>query len=67
LPAVCRPRHRDGHSFFSGEAEAARIVQEAFDLELGGVKLHAPVRCFAMAAATMVPICEACQTARFAV
>ncbi len=45
---------------FPGEANAAGILQEAFDAGLGGVKLHQHVQCFDMNADEMDPIYELC-------
>ena len=47
---------------FPGEEDAARILQQAFDLGLGGVKLHAHVQCFDMNAADMTPIYTVCES-----
>ncbi len=47
---------------FPGEDNAARILQQAFDLGLGGVKLHAHVQCFEMDADDMAPIYALCQS-----
>ncbi len=46
---------------FPGEPEAAKILKQAFDLGLGGVKLHAHVQCFEMDADVMAPIYATCQ------
>jgi predicted TIM-barrel fold metal-dependent hydrolase len=67
MAGACRPyagRVTGMATVFPGEAEAARVLQEAFELGLGGVKLHAHVQCFDMVAANMLPIYETCQAAR---
>jgi predicted TIM-barrel fold metal-dependent hydrolase len=46
---------------FPGEAEAEEILQEAFDLGLGGVKLHAHVQCFDIGSDEMAVLFEICQ------
>jgi hypothetical protein len=46
---------------FPGEPDAVRILQEAFDSGLAGVKLHAHVQCFDMNADAMNPIYDLCQ------
>ena len=46
---------------FPGEDNAAVILRQAFDLGLGGVKLHAHVQCFEMDADYMEPIYALCQ------
>jgi predicted TIM-barrel fold metal-dependent hydrolase len=47
---------------FPGEAGAVEILEEAFDLGLRGVKLHAHVQCFDIGATDMRAIFELCQT-----
>jgi predicted TIM-barrel fold metal-dependent hydrolase len=47
---------------FPGEDGAARILQEAFDSGLAGLKLHAHVQCFDMNAAAMEPLYDCCQS-----
>ena len=47
---------------FPGETNAAAILQEAFDLGLGGMKLHAHVQCFDMNADCMNMLYELCQS-----
>ncbi len=62
--AQCRPyagRVTGLATVFPGEANAAGILQEAFDAGLGGVKLHAHVQCFDLAADIMTPIFECCR------
>ncbi len=49
---------------FPGEDNAARILRQAFEMGLGGVKLHAHVQCFDMVADVMTPIYEICQKQR---
>lgn len=46
---------------YPGEDAAGRILQEAFDAGLGGLKLHAHVQCFDMNAEYMNPLYECCQ------
>lgn len=46
---------------FPGEDEAELILQEAFDLGLKGVKLHAHVQCFDMNSDVMGPLYECCR------
>ena len=46
---------------YPGEDDAGKILQEAFDAGLGGLKLHAHVQCFDMNSDTMNPIYECCQ------
>jgi uncharacterized protein len=48
-------------TIFPGEKDAVRILREAFDAGLAGVKLHAHVQCFDMNSAAMNPIYELCQ------
>jgi predicted TIM-barrel fold metal-dependent hydrolase len=48
---------------FPGEAGATEILQEAFDLGLGGVKLHAHVQCFDIGSDEMGAVFEICQAA----
>lgn len=45
---------------FPGEKNAEKILQEAFDLGLGGLKLHAHVQCFDMNAEHMNRLYECC-------
>ncbi len=47
---------------FPGEDNAVHILRQAFDLGLGGVKLHAHVQCFEMDADYMEPIYTICQS-----
>jgi uncharacterized protein len=47
---------------YPGEDHADRILQEAFDAGLGGVKLHAHVQCFEMNADYMNPIYACCRS-----
>ncbi len=47
---------------FPGEPGAGRILQEAFDSGLCGLKLHAHVQCFDMNAAEMEPLYDCCQS-----
>lgn len=47
---------------FPGEDNAAQMLRQAFDLGLGGVKLHAHVQCFEMDADYMEPIYALCQS-----
>jgi len=46
---------------FPGEEDAERLLQEAFDLGLGGLKLHAHVQCFDINADYMKCLYECCQ------
>ncbi len=46
---------------FPGEENAERILQEAFDVGLGGVKLHVHVQCFHMNDEYMDPLYDCCQ------
>lgn len=62
--AQCRPyagRVTGLATVFPGEANAADILQTAFDGGLAGVKLHAHVQCFDLAAETMAPIFACCR------
>lgn len=47
---------------FPGEAGAVEILEEAFDLGLRGVKLHAHVQCFDIGSDEMAALFEICQT-----
>lgn len=47
---------------FPGEVNAERIVQQAFDAGLGGLKLHAHVQCFDMNHEKMNCLYACCQT-----
>jgi len=47
---------------FPGEDNAEKILQEAFDSGLGGLKLHAHVQCFDMNAHYMNCLYECCQS-----
>jgi uncharacterized protein len=47
---------------YPGEKEAERILQEAFNLGLSGLKLHAHVQCFDMNAEEMDPLYDLCQS-----
>jgi predicted TIM-barrel fold metal-dependent hydrolase len=49
---------------FPGERDAGRILQEAFDAGLGGVKLHAHVQCFEINSDDMDDIFDVCQSHR---
>jgi uncharacterized protein len=49
---------------FPGEQDAEDILQEAFDLGLGGLKLHAHVQCFDMNADPMNRLYECCRINR---
>jgi predicted TIM-barrel fold metal-dependent hydrolase len=46
---------------FPGEDDGPAILQEAFDLGLGGMKLHAHVQCFDMNAACLAPLYACCR------
>ena len=46
---------------FPGEDKAEEILQQAFDVGLGGVKLHAHVQCFDMNAEHMQPLYACCR------
>ena len=45
-----------------GEEGAEAILQEAFDLGLGGLKLHAHVQCFDIDSGAVDPIFDVCQS-----
>ena len=47
---------------FPGEKNAEKILQEAFDAGLGGLKLHAHVQCFDMNCDHMNGLYDCCQT-----
>ena len=47
---------------FPGEDGAREILQEAFDLGLGGLKLHAHVQCFDMNAPEMNELYDCCRS-----
>lgn len=47
---------------FPGEEGAERILQEAFDAGLSGLKLHAHVQCFDMNSAEMELLYDCCQS-----
>lgn len=49
---------------FPGEAGAEEIIEEAFDLGLEGIKLHAHVQCFDLNGPVMEPVYAACSTRR---
>jgi predicted TIM-barrel fold metal-dependent hydrolase len=49
---------------FPGEEGDERIVQEAFDAGLGGLKLHAHVQCFDMVSKAMYRLYECCRKNR---
>ena len=49
-------------TIFPGEDNADGILQEAFALGLGGLKLHAHVQCFDMNADDMNPLYDICQS-----
>lgn len=60
----CRPyglRVTGMATVFPGEPEDVHILQEAFDLGLGGLKLHAHVQCFDMNADPMQRLYECCR------
>ncbi len=48
-------------TIFPGEENAREILDEAFDMGLSGVKLHAHVQCFDMNSPDMDPIYDICQ------
>jgi len=48
-------------TIFPGENNAEKILQEAFDSGLGGLKLHAHVQCFNMNSDHMNPLYECCR------
>ncbi|MDJ0782606.1 MAG: amidohydrolase family protein [Desulfosarcinaceae bacterium] len=64
MAAKCQP-HRGRvtgmATVFPGEAGAVEILKDAFDLGLGGVKLHAHVQCFEIGAPAMAEIFDLCQ------
>ena len=45
---------------FPGEDQAVAILEQAFELGLSGVKLHAHVQCFDMTQPVMTPLYEVC-------
>lgn len=47
---------------FPGEDGAGRILREAFESGLAGLKLHAHVQCFDMNAAEMEPLYDCCRS-----
>ena len=47
---------------YPGEKGAEKVLCEAFDLGLGGLKLHAHVQCFDMNSADMTCLYECCRT-----
>jgi uncharacterized protein len=47
---------------FPGEDGSERILREAFDSGLSGLKLHAHVQCFDMNAEEMAPLYDLCQS-----
>ena len=47
---------------YPGEKDSEKILQEAFDAGLGGLKLHAHVQCFDMNCDHMYRLYECCQT-----
>ncbi len=49
---------------YPGEKDAGRILQEAFDTGLGGLKLHAHVQCFEVNSDQMDILYECCSTNR---
>lgn len=60
----CRahPRRVTGlATVFPGEGDAEKILQEAFDAGLAGLKLHAHVQCFDMNSEAMNPLYECCR------
>jgi predicted TIM-barrel fold metal-dependent hydrolase len=59
---LCRhdPRLTGLATVYPGEAGAASILEQAFALGLGGVKLHAHVQCFALDGAALDEVCRVC-------
>ncbi|MBM9603955.1 amidohydrolase family protein [Desulfopila inferna] len=49
---------------YPGEKDAGRVLQEAFDIGLGGLKLHAHVQCFEVNSDQMYILYECCSTNR---
>lgn len=49
---------------FPGEPNAGKILREAFEAGLGGVKLHAHVQCFDINSEDMDEIFDTCQSSR---
>ncbi len=56
-----QPRVTGLATVFPGEEGAGRILREAFDLGLAGVKLHAHVQCFDMLSPAMEEIYRVCE------
>jgi uncharacterized protein len=55
-----RPQVTGTATVFPAEEDARAILEEAFQLGLHGVKLHAHVQCFRMDSDAMHEICEVC-------
>ena len=55
-----RPQVTGTATVFPGEEDARAILEEAFQLGLHGVKLHAHVQCFRMDSDAMHEICDVC-------
>lgn len=55
-----RPQVTGTATVFPGEEDARAILEEAFQLGLQGVKLHAHVQCFRMDSDAMHEICDVC-------
>jgi len=63
MAGLCRlyPEITGMATVFPGEKDAAGILTDAFDMGLGGVKLHAHVQCFDMEGPEIREVCEACE------
>jgi predicted TIM-barrel fold metal-dependent hydrolase len=63
MAKLCRdfPQLTSMATVFPGEEKAGRILSEAFDMGLSGVKLHCHVQCFDMLEAGMHEIYRLCQ------
>jgi len=64
MAAICRrfPGRVTGlATVFPGEDGAEKLLQQAFDAGLGGLKLHAHVQCFDMNGAAMAPLYDCCR------
>ena len=67
MAAICRrfPGRVTGlATVFPGEAGAEKLLQQAFDAGLGGLKLHAHVQCFDMNGEAMAPLYDCCRRNR---
>ena len=65
MAEICRkfPHKVSGMAtVFPGENESERVLKEAFEMGLKGVKLHVHVQCFDMNSAEMDPIYDLCSS-----